>query len=282
MLIVDAQVHTWTKSTPERPWPQTSPEIPAPHKPEPFTNDDLLQEMNAAGVQAAILVTPLFEGCRNDLVLEAAQKYPDRFGVMGRIDILDPAIRAAIPHWLDQRGMLGLRLLFNRGEQREPLVDGRAEWLWHAAEKAGIPIMLLAKHTDLHYIDRIAEKHPGLKITIDHLGLTVGVDEEAFRDLDMLLVMAKRPNVSVKVSCLPHFSSDVYPYRNLFPYIRRVYDSFGPKRMFWGTDMSRLPCTYREAIEMYTKEITWLTQEDKEWIMGRGVCAWLNWKLPGA
>ncbi len=50
MLIVDAQVHTWTRSTLERPWPATSPESPAPHKPEPFTNDDLLKAMNAAGV----------------------------------------------------------------------------------------------------------------------------------------------------------------------------------------------------------------------------------------
>ncbi len=31
---------------------------------------------------------------------------------------------------------------------------------------------------------------------------------------------------------------------------------------------------------MFTEEIPWLTAEDKEWIMGRGVCEWLQWALP--
>jgi L-fuconolactonase len=31
---------------------------------------------------------------------------------------------------------------------------------------------------------------------------------------------------------------------------------------------------------MFTEEIPWLTNEDKEWIMGRGVCEWLGWEMP--
>ena len=95
MLIVDGQVHIWTASTPERPWLPPAPDIPAPHKPAPFTKDDLLREMNAAGVQGAILVTPMWEGIRNDLVLAAAQAHPDRFAVMGRLDPVAPASRMA-------------------------------------------------------------------------------------------------------------------------------------------------------------------------------------------
>jgi L-fuconolactonase len=97
MQIVDGQVHIWAASTPERPWLPPAPNIPAPHKPVPFTKDDLLREMNAAGVQGAILVTPMWEGVRNDLVLAAAQAHPDRFAVMGR---LDPA-RTRLA-WLDR------------------------------------------------------------------------------------------------------------------------------------------------------------------------------------
>lgn len=53
--------------------------------------------------------------------------------------------------------------------------------------------------------------------------------------------------------------------------IRRVCDAFGPRGIFWGTDLSRLPCTYRQGVTMFTEEIPWLTAEDKAWIMGRGV-----------
>jgi predicted TIM-barrel fold metal-dependent hydrolase len=61
------------------------------------------------------------------------------------------------------------------------------------------------------------------------------------------------------------------------PYVRRVYDVFGPRRMFWGSDLSRLPCTYRQMITMFTEEMTWIPPADLEWIMGRGLCEWLAW-----
>jgi hypothetical protein len=31
---------------------------------------------------------------------------------------------------------------------------------------------------------------------------------------------------------------------------------------------------------MFTDEIPWLSESDKEWIMGRGVCEWIGWKAP--
>ncbi len=280
MLIADAQVHIWAPSTPERPWLPPRPDLPLPHKPAPFTKDDLLREMDAAGVYRAVLVTPLWEGVRNDLVLAAAQAHPDRFGVMGRFDAEAPAARGLIPTWLRQPGMLGLRLMFFRPLERPLLVEGRVDWLWPEAEKAGVPIMLFAQHADLHLVDRIAKRCPGLKLVIDHLGLTRGKDEEAFREFDKLLALARRPNVAVKASCLPHYTTDTYPYRWLHPYLRRVYDAFGPRHMFWGTDVTRLPCSYHQAVTMFTEEIPWLTAEDKEWIMGRGLCEWIGWKLP--
>ena len=279
MRIVDGQVHIWTASTPERPWLPPGPDIPSPHKPVPFTKDDLLREMDAAAVHRALIVTPLWEGIRNDLVLAAAQAHPDRLAVMGRLDPVAPASRGLIPTWLRQPGMLGLRLLF-RPAERPQLTEGRVDWLWPEAEKAGVPIMVFAQHADLHLIDRVADRCPGLKLVIDHLGLTRGKDEEAFRELDKLLLLARRPNVAVKASCLPHYTADAYPYRSLHPHLRRVYDAFGPRRMFWGTDLTRLPCSYRQAVTMFTEEIPWFTTEDKEWIMGRGLCEWLGWKLP--
>jgi hypothetical protein len=58
-----------------------------------------------------------------------------------------------------------------------------------------------------------------------------------------------------------------------------VFDAFGPKRTFWGTDWSRLPCSYRQGVTMFTEEMSWLKGEDLDWVMGRGVCEWIGWKL---
>lgn len=276
MLIVDAQVHIWAANTPERPWPARH----APHRPVPLGHEELLKEMDAAGVDRVVIVPPSWEGERNDLALAAARAYPDRFAVMGRLDPEKPEARSSIPGWRKQPGMLGLRFTFHRPGLMELLTGGRVDWLWPAAEKAGLPIMVLAPHALAHLIANIAQRHPRLKIVMDHLGLMAGKDQEVFSEFDKFLALARQPNIAAKASCLPAFTADTYPYRRLHPYIRRVYDAFGPKRIFWGTDLSRLPCTYRQGITMFTEELPWFTEEDKEWIMGRGVCEWLEWAVP--
>ena len=58
----------------------------------------------------------------------------------------------------------------------------------------------------------------------------------------------------------------------------RALDAFGAKRVFWGSDISRLRCTYRQCVTMFTEEMPWLKGSDLEWVMGRGVCEWLGWK----
>lgn len=279
MYIVDSQVHIWAANTQERPWP---PGRHAPHRPAPFTKDDLLREMQAAGVHRAIIVPPGWEGERNDVGLEAARLHPDRFAVMGRFDAEASGALSLVPTWRQQRGMLGMRITFaGPSEYARPLTEGRLEGLWREAEKAGVPIMMSVPPAHLHLVDRIAERHPGLKIAIDHLARHLGKkDDEAYADLDKLLPLAKRPNVAVKASGMPSHTAGEYPYRRLHPYLRRAYDAFGPRRMFWGADLTKLPCSYRQAVTMFTEEIRWFTSEDKEWIMGRGLCEWLGWNLP--
>jgi L-fuconolactonase len=280
MLIVDAQVHTWAASTPERPWPAGG-ETHA-HRPVPFSTDDLLQEMNAAGVDRAVLVPPSWEGGRNDLALAAARAHPDRFAVMGRIaNNKLKTSHGALAQWREQPGMLGLRHALNSSRAGEILASGQLDWLWKEAEAAGVPLMVLVWHSEVHFIDAIAERHPRLKLVMDHFALDSSKrDEEAFRELDKLLALAKRPNVAVKASALPSYSTDTYPYRSLHGHLRRAYDAFGPQRMFWGTDLSRSPIPYRQHVTMFTEEIPWLSEEDKTWIMGRGVCEWLGWPYP--
>jgi L-fuconolactonase len=244
-----------------------------------LTNKDLLKEMDVAGVDRAVLVPPGWEGSRNDLALAAARAHPDRFAVMGRIphDRLSKS-QGALAGWRKQPGMLGLRLAFNTPKAAAIFSSGKLDGLWNDAEAEGVPLMILVWHADVHFVDAIAAKHPGLRIVMDHLALKSSQrDAEAFRDFDKLLAIAKRPNVAAKASALPSYTSDTYPFPSLHPYIRQAYDAFGPQRLFWGTDLSRSPIPYREQVTMFTEELPWLTTDDKEWIMGRGICEWLGW-----
>ena len=276
MLIVDAQVHIWGADTPERPWPAGNAH--RAHRPQPFSKDDLLAEMAAAGVDRAVIVPPSWEGDRNDLALAAAQAHPDRFAVMGRppLDRPDPH---ALDHWREQKGMLGIRVTTAGHGARALFTEPEGDWLWQAAERARLPAMVSIPGL-LPELGRIAERHPGMRFVIDHLALVRdGKDEAAFGDIANLVALARHPNIAAKASALPRYSSEAYPYRRLHPFLRRVFDAFGPRRFLWGTDMTGIPCTYAQAVTLFTEELPWLSGADLELVMGRALCDWLGWPV---
>ena len=65
--------------------------------------------------------------------------------------------------------MLGLRFAFLQPHQQSWPTDGTLDWLWPAAERAGVPLALLAADF-LPLVGQIAERHPGLKLIVDHSG----------------------------------------------------------------------------------------------------------------
>jgi L-fuconolactonase len=278
-VIVDSVVHIWAADSPQRPW---KPGAQA-QRAIPLGADELLQAMNEAGVERVVLVPPSWEGERNDVALAAASAHPDRFAVMGRLDPLDPQAPSRLTDLLRQPGMLGLRITAQMSPEMKSLLSaGRFEWLWPELERFEAPIFLSVPHVMAGLVDDIATRFPGLRITLDHIGLPYGTfDEVAFRDLDRALALARYPNVAVKWSALPCYTREPYPYRNLHPHLRRVHHAFGSERIFWGSDLSRSPISYRENITMIAEAIDWLSASDKEWILGKGVCQWLNWDPAG-
>ncbi len=263
MLIVDSQVHIWDGNLP------TSP---AHRQVTSYTAEDVLKEMDEAGVDAAVIHPPGWDEGAGDMALEAARQHPDRLSILGKFPLDDPASRSLIDGWKQQPGMLGLRFTFLQPPQLAWLTDGTADWLWPAAEQAGIPIGLAAP-AFLSEIGQVAERYPGLKLTVDHMG--------AFETLPDLIALAKYPNVAVKASGAPSYSSQPYPFHNIHDYIHEIYDAFGPERTFWGTDITRMPCSYRECVTMFTEEFPWLSENEKELVMGRALCRWLGWDMAG-
>jgi L-fuconolactonase len=276
MLITDSQVHIWGANTPERPWPARA----HAQRDIPLGHEQLLKDMDEAGVDRVVLVPPSWEGDRNDLAIEAVKQQPDRFAIMGRFNPEAADARSAIRTWLDQPGMLGMRFAFHISVLQQPLVEGKFDWVWSEAERLGIRLMILVPQHFVQAIDDVAARHPKLKIIIDHMALTSGKPkEETLRDFDKLLPIAKRPNVACKASALPSYVAEPYPFKTMQSYARRAFDAFGPQRLFWGSDWSRSPVPYREHVDMWMAA-DWLSETDKEWVLGRGVCEWLGWPMP--
>jgi L-fuconolactonase len=232
--------------------------------------------MDATGVDRAILVPPTFAGDDNSLSLEAARRYPDRFAVMGQMS-LSGASADDVKRWRDQPGMLGVRLTFSRSTSARLLEGDQLEWFWLAAEQEQLPVYVLSPDSTAE-IRRIATAHPRLRIIIDHLNIRTGLKDDAILPaVESVIGLADVENVAVKATCLPSYTSQEYPYTDMQRVLRRVVNAFGAQRVFWGSDLSRLPGTYGQAKDLFMKELDFVSEGDLDWIMGRGLSQWLNW-----
>src|SRR5882724_10831837 len=164
---------------------------------------------------------------------------------MGRIKLTAPESRALIASWKNQPHMLGVRLVFNAGRSKEWLEDGTADWFWDAAERYDVPVMAFAPQA-VPKLGEVAERHPGLRLIIDHMGLSSALRGKPLDGaVEDLLKLARLKNVAVKVSALPCHVDEPYPFPTLHPLIRRVVEAFEPRRCFWGTDLSHLTSSYK-------------------------------------
>jgi predicted TIM-barrel fold metal-dependent hydrolase len=289
MFIVDSQVHIWLSGTPGD-----------THKPQSrFSAEDLLAEMDQAGVNCAALNAVGWDRGRdqvtmeaikrgefdcNETTIDAARRYPDRLAVIFRLAADKPKSADLIPGLLKQPGVIGTRLSFT-GHEARWLLDGTADWYWPTAEKYRIPTTVRVTGAKaLDHIGTVAERHPGLPIVIDHFGTQhradgpkgTDIDDSAFAYHPHVLALAKFPNVAVKATAATDYSSHPYPHANIHKYIRETFDHFGPARMFWGSDISRLRGPYRQCVTLFTEELPWLSASDKELIMGKAYCNWFR------
>ncbi len=285
MLITDTQVHLWEAHRPDRPWPPEQVGKPSfvavpgarPHRAEPLGADELIAMMDRTGIDRAVIVPPSPVGDSNATALEAAARFPARFAVLGRFNPDLDGARARLRTWLEQPGMLGIRMTFYKPIWARWLAPGAIDWFWSDCETLGIPISALAFGA-VREIGRLAERHPGLTIILDHLARRSELrDDACFADLDELLALARLPNVAVKATALPCYTNDAYPFANLYPYLRRVYDAFGPERIMWGSDLTRLPCSYLESLDHVRHGLDFLSEDDRARILGGTAAALLRW-----
>jgi L-fuconolactonase len=274
--VVDAQVHVWRPEAPDRPWPPGGAErARAMHRHQPITGSGLLTEMRDAGVDRAVLVPPFFEGYRNDYAVACATEAPESFRVMARVDLRtgDPG---PVRELLGSPIVAGVRLVFLPADAGR-VDDPAAEWFWAFAEAEDVPVMLLASG-QLDALGALARARPGLRLAVDHLGLTGQATDAAIGpEIAQLVALAELDNVSVKATAAPCYSTEPYPYPALHPFLRRLYDAFGPDRLFWGSDLSRLRGSYADLVRLFREELDFLSGADGDAVMGGSVLRWLNW-----
>ena len=227
--------------------------------------EDLIQEMDNAGVECATLVQPNGTyGLDNSYQCDSALRYAPRTVSVG---ILDPAASDAadlLSYWVNERAMKGVRLQ----SQAEP-DDPRCDALWQRAESLGIPISIGGggQPDKVNRMRAIGGRHPNVLFAPDHFAGWSGAEDKAAMTV-ALGELAALPNAYLRIS-----STSLGPYAGLSDaekdMFRRVIEAFTPRRVMWGSNFpSSREGGYIGQVRLGQTALPWLSSEDVDWIMG--------------
>jgi predicted TIM-barrel fold metal-dependent hydrolase len=271
--IVNASEHAWVTHDPRYAIEPGVATCPANLPRYDYSAEFLISEMRTYKVDQVLVSHVCYYGRNNSYARYCVKTYPNRFAAIGLLvgyRLYSPADKenaARLERLVKEDGLVGLRL--------SPIYDKDVIWLsdpvsyplWKKAEDLGAVFHIFLAPHQVGQVAQMAERFPGVNVVIDHLAM-IDITAPDSAGFGPLLGLARLPNVYVRTS-LHNPSKQQIPYRDVWPFLRRIYDRFGPKRLVWANFFE---------FTIMKDLIPFFTADDKPWILGR--TAHRLYKLP--
>ena len=274
-MIVDAHHHFWDPARADYPW--LTDELAAIRR--PFGPADLAPLIEAAGIDSTVLVQTRSSLAETEEFLATAAATPFIRGVVGWVDLRDPAVAETIARLRDGPG--GDRLVAIRHQVHD---EADPDWLGRedvrrgvaAVGRAGLAYDLLVRARELPAARDLVTAMPDVRFVVDHLAkpeIRAGNDKAWH---DGVAAVVDLPNAWWKLSGLVT-EADWQAWRraDLQPYIDRVLDVAGPDRMLFGSDwpVCLLAASYDQVLATARSLIATLTASEQAAILGQTAAA---------
>lgn len=237
-MVIDAHQHVWNLASARYDW--IGPEVAFLDR--DFELDEALPLMARAGVDATILVQAADNAEDTGNMLSVADRHPEVVGIVAWVPLDDPDAAAPMLELLrlDPR-IVGIRNLIHDRPDPDWILRPEVDAGLGVLEAAGVPFdYVTSGAAALVHVPVISERHPQLRIVIDHLGKPpIGVGDDARRQwAGALAEAARNPLVSAKVSGLYRAHGAMYDWTPelLRPFVDDALELFGAERLMWGSD----------------------------------------------
>lgn len=221
---------------------------------DPMTVERLLREMDAVGVERAVVVQRAHVyGYDNSYVVDAAERYPDRLTAVCSVNALATDIEQSVRHWVSERGATGLRMTEPyKGADSSWFASDEARPLWELADALGVSVCLHFYRWNrldcLAALPGVLNKFPNVNVVVDHVSNIIveegapdyGVDQalEDLREYRNLVLKLTTINLN-KIS-----EHDIDPSS----VVKRVVENFGVERLMWGSDVAQTKGAYSDMV----------------------------------
>jgi predicted TIM-barrel fold metal-dependent hydrolase len=136
--------------------------------------------------------------------------------------------------------------------------DARMLACWQAVAAMGMAVQMHFIPAQAPNIRALAARFPETTVILDHMGRPGQGTETEYEEV---LKLAELPRVILKYSSWGDYKGD------LGRLTKRLYDTFGPERMIWGT-LGNTPADYRRQAARFEELLSFASQADRARIRG--------------
>jgi len=237
---IDSHMHVWQLSRGDYGW--LTPDLAPIYR--DFTIEDVRASWEQAGIDYAILVqaAPTLE--ETLYLLSVAESEPQVKGVVGWIDMLAPDAVNQLERLASNKLLRGIRPMLQDIPDDDWMLKSELAPVYRAIVDLDLRFDALVLPRHLANLLQLTERHPDLKIVIDHGAKPpIGEDLDSWRgDLARL---ADIPHVHCKFSGLVTECRERTSKAALEPVSEAVLALFGPERLMFGSDWP--VCTLRST-----------------------------------
>ena len=232
--------------------------------------DGLVGEAQSCGVDRLVFVQAMgayeFD---NDYCADAAAAHATH---ATSVCIVDPEASDApdrLRHWVQDRGMRGVRLFAIGKNDTEWFTSATVLQLVSAAEGLGIPMVVTILPNQIPGLVALLERFPKLPMALDHCGFPNLTGGAPYPDASSLFALARYPNLHLKVSGLV-LGQIADRGERPADFVRTLAAEFGAPRLLWGSDYPQTHSrTYPALVELCRNAAEDLGSEDRSWYLGR-------------
>jgi len=262
-MIIDTHQHFWKYDKNKHSWIDES----MIKLRQDFLPEDLEKVFQENSINGCIAVQADQSEAENNFLLKLSDENNFIKGVIGWVDFRKKDIKNKLQFYSDYKILKGFRHVVQ--DEPDPNFLLRPDFIKgiELLDNHGFCYEILVFPHQLGSVLEFVKKFPNQKFVIDHIGKPYIKD--GFFDGWACLIgeIAKNENVYCKISgMITESVLDNWNYAQLKPYIEHVYESFGGKRIMFGSDwpVCLLAGNYKEMKSVAQKFAEQLSENEKE------------------
>lgn len=260
---IDTHHHFWKYNAEEYGWINDQQDAIR----QDFLPLDLEQTINQVGITGVVSVQARQKLKETEWLLELAAEHPFILGIVGWIPLISPTVKEDLERFASNPKLKAVRhVLHDEADDNYMLGEDFNRGI-NLLEPLNLVYDILIFERHLPQTIKFVDRHPNQVFIVDHIAkprIRDGVMSPWWENLKEL---AKRENVYCKISgVVTEADYKTWTEAQILPYLELVLETFGPKRLIFGSDwpVCLVAIAYADWFHLVSRFISKLSDEEQQ------------------